>query len=424
MTKILHINTLSTGGAANAAVRLHHGLLLQGLESQFLTLTEGGNIQNHIVFPSYSRYGLNYRKRLKNKLGIQHLEIVKRQRARNALGSKIEYFSSPETDYNLADFIQDKLDVDVINLHWIANFLDYEEFFAKIRIPVIWTLHDENPFSSYWHYSGDHIQTPKALELHNAYVKSKELSLEKFESKIEIVAPSQWLLNESEKSRMFSKLPHHHIPYGVDTSVFKPTFKKSANSKIPTKGDDEPVGLFICQSIANKRKGIQLLRDAILTLADRMSIQFIAIGQVDDDTREQLPANIHFTGSITDEHDLAAWYNFADFTVIPSMQDNLPNTMLESLCCGTPVLGTPAGGIPEIVNQHNFGMVADDFSSESLVDLIEKFSLEIKTFNREEISKQAHQKFSLDVQALAYAKLYRDVLSKQTNDEELSLHSR
>src|SRR5690554_6120208 len=122
--KILHINTLSRGGAANAAIRLHHGLIDLGHESVFLTLSpEPNHIKNHKIFPQFSRYGLSLTKRIKNKLGIQPLAGLKKDIERKKIIEPIECFSSPNTDYKLAEYINEHLDVDVINLHWVANFL-------------------------------------------------------------------------------------------------------------------------------------------------------------------------------------------------------------------------------------------------------------------------------------------------------------
>lgn len=409
--KILHINTLSSGGAANAAIRLHHGLIELGHNSSLLTLSARANkIENHIVFPQFSKYGLSLSKRIKNKIGVRSLKEIKRQEDYAKLQSKVECFSSPFTDYKLAEYINNKLDVDIINLHWAANFLDYKEFFSKIKKPIVWTLHDENPFSSYWHYSNDHIQTSEAEEIHRKYLSTKAEALTSFQNPLHIVAPSEWIGSEAKKSRAFNNLPGHHIPYGIDTKIYKPTTEKP-QSLASIKDKSNLIGLFICQSIDNKRKGMQIVLEAICQLPVSLDVTFIAVGKIDDAAKKQFPKNIFFTGEISDENELARLYNLTDFTLIPSLQDNLPNTMIESLCCGTPVLGTPPGGIPEVVNRNNNGLIAKNFTPQALAELIVEFSKKRGEFDRMNISENAHNEFSMNIQANTYLQLYKRIVS-------------
>lgn len=413
---ILHINTLTKGGAANAAIRLHKGLLGLGHKSSFLTLASDSNsIPNHITFPQFSKYGLSFPKRIKNKLAIKQLASVKRAVDSKEITDPIECFSSPETDYKLAEFINNELDVDIIHLHWVANFLDYEEFFSKIKKPVVWTLHDQNPFSSYWHYSQDHIKNDKAMWLHIEYLKIKENSIHSSSSQIHIVSPSKWLMQESETSNAFHQLPHSHIHNGIDTSIYKVCSVKPESLLNFKETNNLLFGLFICQSISNKRKGMELLIEAIKSLPSNINLKFIAVGKLDKETRKALPDDILTTDEINDESELAKLYNFADFTIIPSLQDNLPNTMLESLCCGTPVLGTPAGGIPEVINEHSFGITSRDFKPESLAQIIIEFTKRNKEFVRDEISHKAQRYFSMNIQANNYLKLYDQIITHKHN---------
>lgn len=409
--KVLHINTLSRGGAANAAIRLHLGLLDLGTESHFLTLSPlPRSIPNNIVFPQFSKYGFSLTKRIKNKIGIKRLEVARRIIDSKNNFEQIECFSSPNTDYKLAEFINNQLNVDIVNLHWVANFLDYDEFFRKIKKPVVWTLHDENPFSSYWHYSNDYIQTSEALKIHNEYLKAKINALAHSQEQIHIAAPSEWLCSESSKSKAFGTLLHHHIPYGIDTNIYKPTDSKprALNFK---KNESDIKGLFICQSIHNKRKGMHVLLEALKLIPESLNIKFIAIGKVDTTILDEFPKNIFFTGEISDEEELAKLYSYADFTIIPSLQDNLPNTMIESLCCGTPVLGTPAGGIPEVVGRSNNGLIATGFNPEDLAELIKSFVKQKSDFIREDIANNARREFNMDIQAKEYIRLYKSILS-------------
>lgn len=410
--RILHINTQSEGGAANAALNLHRGLLASGHESHFLTLASNNEkIENQIEFPQFSRYGLSVGKRLKNKLHIKPLKAIERQRAYEKLDAELECFSSPRTDYKLAEFIQDELDVDIVNLHWVGNFLDYNEFFSNIKIPVVWTLHDQNPFSSYWHYSRDHIQTSKALDLHQTYIEAKQRAIHGCKGKIEIAAPSVWLKTKSLGSPVLGKFPHHHIPYGVDTRIFKPTDEWPTSLGRFNRSEDQVVGLFICQSINNERKGMHLLLNALNQVSEELNIRFIAVGKIDEQLKQEMPSNIFFTGEIQNKEELARLYNLADFTLLPSLQDNLPNTMLESLCSGTPVLGTPAGGIRETIERDDFGSVAKDFNPRSLAEIIDMYTSKASMYDKNTIAARAQELFNLKVQSREYIRIYHRLLN-------------
>lgn len=410
--KILHINSLSSGGAANAAIRLHHGLLKQGLESHFLTLSgEPNQIENHIIFPTFSNYGYSLWNRIKNKLGLTPLKSKKRTKDFKSIQGNIECFSSPHTDFNLGAFINERLDFDIINLHWVSNFLDYQEFFSEVNKPIFWTLHDQNPFSSYWHYSLDNIENEIAQKLHTNYLNIKAESIKNAKAPIHIVTPSKWLVDCSKASVVFKNLNHSHIKYGLDTNIFKP--RKEAPTNIPAISEDQEIikCIFICQSLSNKRKGMPLLLEAVNNLPTNLNIQLIAIGQANESIKASLPKNTIFTGTIQDQNELAKLYSTAEFTLIPSLQDNLPNTMLESLACGTPVIGTPAGGIPEVVERNNYGIIANEISAQALSEAIIHFSENKNHYDRESISNFAHADFNEELQAKSYMDIYKGILS-------------
>jgi glycosyltransferase involved in cell wall biosynthesis len=404
--KILHVSTLSSGGAFNAAYRLHEGLLETGFDSTFLTLKEN-QFSGGINFPAFGKYGLSLNKRLLNKVGIQSLKSAERARAYKNLGADIEAFSSPNTDYQLGKYIIDHIKPDIINLHWCANFIDYEEFFGSLNLPVVWTLHDEQPFSAYWHYSNDRLDSKKAKEIEVDYLEIKNRAIEDFENKLTIVAPSQWLLDQSKSSPLFQSHPHKLIRYGLNANVFKPT-KELPKSFSHEQIDPEKIKLlFICQSVSNPRKGMGTLLDALSQLKPA-HYQLIAVGEVSPEIQKDLTLDTVFTGSISDPLELAKVYNYCDAMVIPSKQDNLPNTMLESLACGTPVIGTPAGGISEILKNPIFGILSETHDAVDLAKAIRSFSAE--SFERKVIAELAHQIFDLEKQAKEYTTVYNNLL--------------
>jgi glycosyltransferase involved in cell wall biosynthesis len=356
------------------------------------------------IFPQFSEYGLPLQKRLKNKLKIEKLNSFQRQEDIKRLNHSIEAFSSPFSDYKLGRYIQEELRPDIINLHWVANFIDYREFFSTVNVPVIWTLHDEQPFSAYWHYSNDRVESGKAIQLESKYIQIKEEALGCFNNKLTIVAPSEWLMNQSKNSSLFKNYSHDLIRNGLDTNVYKRTEELPRSFRFESIDDSKVKLLFICQSVSNRRKGMHMLIEALGKL-DHSKYQLIAVGEADEAVRGKLSHTTFYTGSIADEEELVRIYNYADAMVIPSLQDNLPNTMLEALCCGTPVIGTPAGGIAEIIKDSDLGSLCDSLKSKELAASIEFFNP--KEFNRQSIATKARELFALPIQAGNYLNLYQ-----------------
>ena len=413
--KVLHINTLDAGGAFNAAFRLHEGLLQLKIDSTFLSkkkLFKKGCVDEG--FPVFSRFGFSLKKRILNKLRIQLSNTSVKIYDHNQLNQSIECFSSPNTDFKLGEYIIDYFKPDIVNLHWVADFLDYTEFFAAINIPVVWTLHDQAPFSSYWHYSNDHIQNSKARSIHSKYISIKRKALEKFDFPIEIVAPSNWLMNESKKSPVFEKFPHQMVRNGIDTDLYKITHEIPKGLNTEDLNEIKIKLLFICQSIDNVRKGMALLLEA-LELIKHHNFQLIAIGESTDSVSNKLPSDTIYTGRISDQAELVKYYNLADYTIIPSLQDNLPNTLVESLCCGTPVIGTPAGGVFEILQDDKFGILSQGFLPSQLSTALEKAMSNFDKFNSTAIAAGAADIFQIKKQADSYVDIYHALLSSNNS---------
>jgi len=402
--KVLHISTLSSGGAFNSAFRLHQGLLGVSVDSCFLTLQPNEFSQGY-SFPAKGNYGYALKKRILNKIGANRFRSKEREKDRFRVKYEIESFTSPFSDFALGAYVNDHFKPDLINLHWVANFIDYSEFFTQINVPVVWTLHDQQPFAGYWHYSNDRPFGEVEKSVDQKYLEYKQNALKSFKTPLHIVAPSSWLLEESQRSDLFASYPHHLIRYGLDTSVFRPTSEKPKS--IEHRDTRKIKLLFICQSLANKRKGMQILFDALKEL-DSSKYQLIAVGEHNESIVNILDVEVLFTGPISDDHELARLYSHADAMIIPSLQDNLPNTMLESLACGTPVIGTPVGGIKEILDSQSLGILSNCIDPVSLTKAIKQF--DASKFQPDKIRKKCLEQFELQIQGNKYTELYRSVL--------------
>lgn len=411
--KVVHISTLDSGGAGIACNRLHSALLKEGVDSVLLTARKSINdIPSHYTLNEQS---LNLVSRIKRRLGTHRFEWEKHRIKIAGQEKGHEAFSSAFSDYDVLSSRAVE-EADIINLHWTAGFWDYRSF-GKTSKPIVWTLHDMYPFTGGCHYSEG---CTKYLELctncpqlkgTENYNYSAILHKEKIKkvqgSRLHVVALSSWLADCARKSRVLNSFPVSLIRNSIDMDSFYVIERKTAREKLGIPANTK-VLLFVSQNLENKRKGLALLMEAIAGWEDE-NICIVSIGNTSSRSNN---ANVHHIslGEVNDESTMALAYNAADAFVIPSIEDNLPNVMLESLACGTPVIGFAVGGMKDIISNLN-GVLAEEVSSHSLKDAIVKFFDKMPSFKRDEIRKYAENTFSSKKQALEYINIYRELLA-------------
>ena len=426
--KVLLVNSYDKGGAANSCKRLHLGLLLEGITSKILLKSKQNNWPNSFILkptpkilPTSVKIE-NKVKRILKELKLYHPKQVK-NKAQEFLNSRpagLEMFSFPSADY---DITQNDLykEADIINLHWVANFLDYKSFFEKNTKPVVWTLHDMNPFSGGEHYEENflgidevglpiiriHSKEEKRVAKENIEIKKQTLAKV---NNLTIVTPSEWLAEEARKSEVFKGLQVICIPYGLDAEIYKPRDKNYSRELLGIPKDKKVI-LFVADSISNNRKGFVFLKRAFEQLADE-NIVLCAIGT--KNTQIESFNNTLELGPIYDERLMSIAYSAADVFVIPSLMDNLPNTVLESLMCGTPVIGFPVGGIPDMIQDGENGLLTKDISVSSLLETLTKFLNSSETFDSNKIRENALKKYDQKIQAGSYIKLFESILKESS----------
>lgn len=429
--KVLLINTFDTGGAANACVRLHEGLLKQGVDSKLLLLHKVKETSNSFKFSVDQKKRnvlIRVLKKLIHKVGKKFdIKFLKPKiseenlfRAKREKG--LELYSSPASLHDIT-ISQLYREADIINLHWVAGFLDFESFFKINTKPVIWTLHDMNPFTGGEHYveknyginaNGVPIKRaiPKAELIYSKNNLDLKISVLSNFKNLTIVSPSEWLQEEAEISLLFKNRKVHVIPYGMNVELFNIKNLKFSRElfDIPS---NKKVILFAADSIHNNRKGFIYLKRA-LELMKNEDVVLCSIGRGKPNLNSTIKA-IHL-GHISDERIISAVYSLADVFVIPSLMDNLPNTVLESLLCGTPVIGFPIGGIPDMIEDGKNGLLTHELSVESLKCTIESFLNQKVSWSREEIRKQAVLKYDQSIQAKKYIELYSSILNNKNKN--------
>lgn len=157
------------------------------------------------------------------------------------------------------------------------------------------------------------------------------------------------------------------IPNTIDTELWQPLDQALAREllRLPK---DVPLLLFGAMGGAqDPRKGFDLLQDALNHLRGQMpGLELVVFGQLRPQAETDLGFPSHYTGHLHDDLSLRALYSAANVLVIPSRQDNLPNTGLESLACGTPVVAFDTCGLPDIVADRRTGYLAKAFDANDL----------------------------------------------------------
>lgn len=402
--KVVHINTYLKGGAFQAALRLHKGLLKIDVDSHFVGLN-GKNLSGKMRTID-AWHNVLYRVATKYKLPINQTGRNARKIPRS-IGS-YEFYSFPTSDYDLTKHPLVR-DADIIHLHWVNNFLDYPSFFKKINKPVVWTLHDMNLFQGGFHYLNDHQLNAHAFKsVDDELLKIKRNSLSHV-SNLQLVCPSNWLKNVSENEELTARFLHHHLFNCVDLNLFKPADDMINVRRKYQLPEDKFLVLFVAGNISNHRKGFDLLLPVVQSLKHRTDISFAAIGEIDRSLKQ---SNIIELGFIQNEKKLAEIYAAADAVIIPSREDNFPNVMLEAFACGTPVIGFPVGGIPEVVKTGFTGILVEEVSSKALKSALLRLAEKEIDLNRDLIRAFAEQNFDPIKVAGKHKEIYVQMLEK------------
>lgn len=406
--KIVHFSTQETGGGAIAAIRIHRSLLALGHESAVRFLKRGPlpkGKQSRL-----QKAGALFRPALDRAL----LDVVARKR--NAL------FSAAWLP-NAA--LRNTGNADVINLHWVGDgFLDIGAL-RGVRAPIVWTLHDMWAFTGGCFYDGGCgqftsgcgrcpiLESDKEHDLSARVFRRKEKAWNDVD--LTLVAPSQWMAREARRSPLFQHRRIEVIQYCLDTSIFKPVDRALAR-RILNLPCDRRLVLFGAEHPREQRKGYQHLLAAMPHLqslcAGPEKPEFVLFGEGERERREESGWVWHSLGPLRDEVSLALAYAAADVFVAPSVQDNLPCTVMEAMSCGTPCVAFAIGGMPDLIAHRESGFLAAPFDARELASGIAW----VLSGNGEALGGSARatvlEKFVPAVIGAQYARLYADVTGK------------
>lgn len=258
---------------------------------------------------------------------------------------------------------------DILHLHWVNfGFLSVSDIAALTRLnkPVFWTLHDMWAFTGGCHHSGDcdhfqqscgdckFVKNPGANDLSHRLWSNKKTG---FASKnLHIITCSDWLGKRAKQSSILGNHDIKVIPNAIDTEFFSPG--KSDLGLDPSK----KYILFVAMRVNAPAKGFHLLKEA-LQFIDPETTELLIVG---GEMTEDLHLKSHSFGQVSDPSKMRDIYAAADVFVTPSLEENLPNTLMEAMACGTACVGFQVGGIPEMIEHQKTGYVAKAFDPADL----------------------------------------------------------
>ncbi len=318
---------------------------------------------------------------------------------------------------------------DIIHIHWFnQGFLSLKSLNRLIKTgkPIMWTLHDMWAFTGGCHYTGacknfsnncgncPFLKKPSEKDLSYKILQKKKAILKG--ANITFVTSSQWLKREADKSMLLKDFNVLSVPIPIDMNIFHASDKQTVRQKLSLPKNKKLI-LFAAANISDKRKGLSYLLEALKLIEDNNSnfsdIEILTFGKSDDAAFKNLSFKVHNLGVLSEAKEIAEAYNASDLFAIPSLEDNLPNTIIESLACGTPVLAFKSGGIPEMIEHKKNGYIADYKSVEDLKNGIDFI---INHQNIEMLSKnaveKAQQAYSEEVVAKKYKLVYQEILNE------------
>ncbi len=408
--RVLHITTSDKGGAGKACIRLHNELLKMNVESKVLALDLFNSDQKE-VFPFFSG---NSKFDKAVALLRRHLKPALNSFKLKGKVSSYEIFSFPDS---YIDITKHRLFgwADIIHLHFVTEFVNYDTFFRKNDKPLVFTLHDMNPFTGGCHYSAEcikfrndckscpQLKGTKNPDMAFKYQKIKKRALAK-SGKTVVVSPSEWIKVNAESSVILKNAKHTKIHHGLELNKFKPRDMKHSRDlfDIP---ENANVLLYIAEDFSRENKGIDSLINSLKCIDD--DFIFFTVGKGKKLNIEGI--NHKHLGFITDELLLTQIYSLADITVVPSIYESFSLTTLESLACGTPVVAYNNTGPQEIIKHKETGYTAGVGDINELAKGINMLLQDKKELN--EISHNARTDVEKRFDASNRARDYYDIYS-------------
>ncbi|WP_062055034.1 glycosyltransferase [Aquimarina longa] len=389
--KIIHLSYADKhgGGAARASWRIHESLLSIGVDSKMLVWDT--RMKNPSIFKFFKGKSekLKFFKFYLFKFLSQ--KIIGLMKSNNTTLHSINRFGLI-TAKNI-----NKLNGDIIHIHWIGSeFIKIEEL-KKIKKPIVFHLHDLWLLLGSEHYplnknderyklgysKKSRHKNHKGIDVDRKTYIRKNKNFKNV--KVNIISTTSWLNSYVENSSLFNEINSIVIPCPIDLNVFKP-LDKTLTRKVLNLSLENKIVLFgALAATSDQRKGFHLLLDSLRKINNKFTnIEIIVFGSDTPDNAPDFGFKTTYVGQIFDEITLALYYATADVFINPTLMEAFGQTTLESICCGTPVVAYDYSGTTDIIEHKKNGYLAKPFSTED-------FALGIEFCLKEELKEQLRE---------------------------------
>lgn len=412
--RVLIVNTSDrSGGAAVAANRLMMALNNHGVKVKMLVRDKISDSLTIVALPKSPLLHWNF-------LWERFVIYCRLHFSRKHL-FEIDLANTGSDITRLPEFQE----ADVIHLHWINQGMLSLGTIRKILRsgkPVVWTMHDIWPATGLCHvtlgcrYFTSVCHQCRLLpgggsdsDLSTSVWRKKERMLDG--ESIFFVACSRWLAGEAKASGLLKGQKITSIPNPIDTHVYKPGDRMEARRRLGLKEDRQYI-LFASQRATNENKGMDYLIEACRQLHDLPQVTVLILGGHAEEVAPQLSLDAVPLGYVNDERRIVEIYQAADVFVLPSLSENLPNTIMEAMACGLPCVGFRVGGIPEEIDHKRNGYVAE---YRNACDLANGIRWVLTSDKSDELSRdcvrKVTQNYSQQSVALRYIDVYEQAMA-------------
>ena len=410
--KVLIVNFSDLyGGASRATYRLHKALLNAGCDSKMLVQDKISN--DYTVIPTST-------KKIPRGVDLLRPTIdqlpLRRYKERTKTPFSVAWFGFNDIATKINSF-----QADVVHLHWICRGMVKIGDLLKIKAPIVWSFHDMWAFTGGCHYDEDcngYLQQCGSCKVLRSQ-KKNDLSCRIFREKakvypqimdLTVIGLSKWIMECSEQSHLLKGVRHVNIPNPINAEQFKP-FDKIKSRELWALPQNKKLILFgAMDSTTTPRKGFDELTKALDNIQDS-DVEIVIFGSPKPENPPQFKFETHYLGHLSDDISLMTLYSAVDVTIVPSLQENLSNVILESLACATPVVGFDIGGNSDLVDHKQNGYLARPFDIADLTDGVE-WVLNSKEYDK--LSHNSREKvlaeFDSKIVVPRYIDLYKSLL--------------
>jgi len=373
-----------------------------GVASRMLVQKKTSN-DDTVLSPStaLSKIAHRARRRIGHEISNLHTASVEANRSLNLIPSLVHRRIN-------------RLNPKVVHLHWVGEEMISIAEVARINAPIVWTLHDMWAFSASSHYGPESTDgvPPSNDEGERTWFDplvrwQKQRHWQDLD--VTVVTPSRWLAREARRSVLFADKCIRSIPNGIDTDVYKPVPKEAARTALNLPQDARLILFGAVKAFQDRRKGGKLLQEVLYTLTSEGAgdTHLVVFGASDGPRDFNTP--VHYLGSFQDDVSLSLLYSACDVFVAPSRQDNLPNTIMEAMACGTPCVAFKVGGIQEMIDHKTTGYLAPAFDVDAMTYGIR--SIICDRTHADQLGQNARAKVCRHYALPRVVSAYRDVYS-------------